>query len=53
MFDALPNSLKDSNSNLKMKTMEEGVKVRFLARNIPRIRRACWSSEMEIKMNDK
>jgi hypothetical protein len=33
-FDAPPNSLKNSNASPKMKTMEEGVEVRFFVRNI-------------------
>jgi hypothetical protein len=51
---APPNSLKYSNANLKLKrTEEEGVRVCSLTCNILGVRRACWSSGMGTKMNDK
>jgi len=54
MFDAPPNFLKDSNASPKVKIMkEEGVGVRFLARNTFKIRRVCWSSRMGTKTNEK
>jgi hypothetical protein len=41
-YDALPHPSKDSNVSLKVKTMkEEGVEVRFLARNTSKVKRAC------------
>jgi hypothetical protein len=52
-IDAPPNSLKDSNVSLMVKTMKEGVRVHFLTHDTSRVRRACWSSKMGIKMNDK
>jgi hypothetical protein len=53
-----PNSLKDSNVSLKMKTTEEkGVEGCSLTRNTSRggmgVRRACWSFGMGTRMNDK
>jgi len=35
------NSLKDSNANSKVQTMEEGIKVRSLACNISKVRGMC------------
>jgi len=53
-FDAPPNSSKNSNMNLKMKTMKKkGVGVRSLVRNILGVRKVHWSSKMETKVNDK
>jgi hypothetical protein len=37
IFDALPNSLIDSNANPKVKTLEEGVGARFLTCSISRV----------------
>jgi len=54
IIDAPPNSLKDSNANPKVKTIKEkGIKVDSLIHNILGVRRACWSSKMGTKMNDK
>jgi hypothetical protein len=54
IFEASPNFLKNSNVNPGVKIMkEEGVGVRYLARNISGVRRACWSSRTGTKMNDK
>jgi hypothetical protein len=53
MFNASLNSLKDSNVSLKMKIIEEGIKVRSLAYSTSGVRRACWSFGMGTKMNDK
>jgi len=50
--DAPPNSLKDSNANLKVKTMK-GVGVCSLVHNTSGVRRTCWSSGMRARMNDK
>ncbi len=36
--DAPPHSLKDSNANPKVETMEEGVKVRTLAHSTSRVK---------------
>jgi len=53
-IDAPPNSLKDSNVNLKVKTTEEkGIEVHSLAHNTSRVRGACWNFEMGTKMSDK
>ncbi len=46
IVDAPSNSLKNSNANSKMKTMEEGVKVLFLVCNTLGVRGGCWSSRM-------
>ncbi len=52
--DAPSNSLKDSNANPKMKTIEEEkIGVHFLVRNTLGVRGACWSSKMGIRMRDK
>jgi hypothetical protein len=40
-FDTPPNSLKDSNVNLKMKTIEKRIGVHFLAYNTLGVRGAC------------
>jgi hypothetical protein len=53
MFNKPLNSLKDSNVSLKVKIIEEGIKVRSLVYNILGVRRACWSFGMGTKMNDK
>jgi hypothetical protein len=45
--------LKDSNVNLKVKTTEERVEVRFLICNTLGVRGARWSSMMGIRTNDK
>jgi len=37
IFDALPNSLIDSNANPKVKTLEEGIGARFLACSTSRV----------------
>ncbi len=53
-FDTPPSSLKNSNASLKEKTTkEERIGVHFLIRNILKVKRACWSSGMGIRMNDK
>jgi hypothetical protein len=52
-YDTLPNSLKDSNANPKVKTMEKGVRVCSLTRNISGVRRVCWSFGMGTRMNGK
>jgi len=53
-YDTPPNSLKDSNVNPKLKTMEEEVvEVRSLVRNILRVRKVCGSSEMRTRTSDK
>ncbi len=52
--EAPPNSLKNSNANLKVKTMEEeGIGVRSLACSTLAIRGVCWSSRTRTRMNDK
>ncbi len=52
--DVPPNSLKDSNANPNMKTMEKGVGAHSITPNIFRVRRVCWSFKiMGIKTNDK
>jgi hypothetical protein len=52
--DTPQNSLKDSNANLKVKTMiEERVRVRSLTCNTSRVKGACWSFGMGIRTNDK
>jgi hypothetical protein len=52
--DAPPNSLKDSNANINVKTMEEGIGARSITRNISGVRGACWSSRiMGTRTNDK
>jgi hypothetical protein len=49
-----PNSLKDLNVNLKVKTMEEKkIGVCFLFRNTFGVRGACWSSKIKTKRSDK
>jgi hypothetical protein len=52
-IDTPPNSLKDSNVNLMLKTTKEGIGVRFLTHDTSRVKGACWSSKMGIRMNDK
>jgi len=52
-IDAPPNSLKDSNVNLKMKIMKEGVGVWFFIHNTTRVKKVCWSSKIRTKMSDK
>jgi hypothetical protein len=50
----IPNSLKDSNASPKMKiTKEERVGARSLTHSTFGVRRACWSSRMGTRMNDK
>jgi hypothetical protein len=48
-----PNSMKDSNVSLKVKTSKKGVGVCFLICSISGIRKACWSSEMGTRISDK
>ncbi len=52
-YDAPPNSLKDSNANPKVKTMEKGVRVFSLTRNTSRVKGVCWSFGMGTRMNGK
>jgi hypothetical protein len=52
-IDAPPNSLKDSNASLMVKTTKKGMGVCFLTHNTSRVRGAHWSSKMGIRMNDK
>jgi hypothetical protein len=54
-INALPNSLTNSTSNPKVKTIQEedGVGVRSLARSTSGVRGMCWSSGMGTKMSDK
>ncbi len=52
--NAPPNSLKYSNANPKVKTMEEkGVWARSLAHNTFGVKRVCWNSKMGTRMSDK
>ncbi len=51
-YDAPPNSLKDSNANPKMKTME-GVAICSLTHNISRVKGLCESSRMKTRTSDK
>ncbi len=52
--DALSHSLQDSNASLKVKTTKaKGVELHFLTHNTLGLRRACWSSSMRTKTNDK
>jgi hypothetical protein len=53
MINTSLNFLKDSNANLKVKTMEERVEVCSLIRNISGIKMTCWNSRMGTGMNDK
>jgi len=54
MDDAPPNSLKNSNANLKVKiTEEKKVRVHSLVRNTSKVRGACWSFGMGTRINDK
>jgi hypothetical protein len=46
------NSLKYSNANLKVKIVE-GVRVRSFAHSTSRVKGACYSFGMGIKMRDK
>jgi hypothetical protein len=48
-----PNSLKDLNANLKMKTTVEGVGVHSLTHNTAGVRRAYWNFGMGIKTSNK
>jgi len=41
IIDTPPNSLKDSNVSLKMKTTETIVEVTFLVRNISKVKKVC------------
>jgi hypothetical protein len=52
MIDASPNSVKNSNVNPKVKTVE-GIKVFSLIHSTSRVKKACWSFRMGTKMNDK
>jgi hypothetical protein len=52
-IDAPPNSLTDSNANLNVKIMEEGIGICSLAYSTLGVRRACWSFEMGTKTSDK
>ncbi len=48
------NSLKDSNANSKVEISEkEGIVVCFLICGILGLKKACWSSKMETRKNDK
>ncbi len=51
--DTPPNSLKDSNVNLKMKTMKKGATICSFVRSTSRVRRVCWSFEMGNKTSGK
>jgi hypothetical protein len=52
--DAPPNSLKDSNVNLKMETMEEKrVRVHSLACSISKVKMACQNFGIGTRTNDK
>ncbi len=51
--DAPSNSLKDSNANPKVKTMEEGVRAQSLAYNTFRVKGVRQSFEMGTRMIDK
>jgi hypothetical protein len=52
--DTPPNSLKDSNVNLKVKIVEEkGVGVCSLVCNTSKVGRPCWSFRMGTKMNSQ
>jgi hypothetical protein len=52
--DTPPNSLKDLDASLKVKTLEkEGVGVCFLACNILGVRPTCWNFRMGIKTNSQ
>jgi hypothetical protein len=52
--DVTPNSLKNSNVSLKVKTMkEEGVEVCSLVRNTSKVKGVCWGSGMGIRTSDK
>ncbi len=53
VYDAPLNFLKDLNVSPKVKIMKEGVGARSLVYNTSRVRRACWSSRMRTKTNDK
>jgi hypothetical protein len=53
MFNAPPNSPKDSNASPKVKIIEERIRVRSLVYNILGVRKACWSFRMGIRMSDK
>jgi hypothetical protein len=53
-IDAPPNSLKDSNVNVKVKTIEEKrIEVHSLAHNTSGVRGACCNFEMGTRMSDK
>jgi len=52
--DAPSNSLKNSDENLKVETMEEErVKVCSLIRNTLGVKGTCWSSGMGTRMNSQ
>jgi len=51
--DAPPNSLKDSNVSLKVKTIEKGVGVRSLVHSISKVRGACWSFKIGTRTSEK
>jgi len=54
MDDAPPNSLKNSNVNLKVKiAKKKRVGVHSLVRNTSGVRGACWSFGMGTRINDK
>jgi hypothetical protein len=53
VYDAPPNSLKDSNASPKMKTTKKRVGARSLIHSISKVRRACWSFGMGTRTNDK
>ncbi len=51
-LDAPPNSLKDSDVNLKMNTTEEGVRVCSLIHSILGMRGACQNSRIGTRTSD-
>jgi hypothetical protein len=54
LVDAPPKSLKNSNANPKMKIMEEEkIGVRSFTHSTLGVKKACWSSRMRTKKNDK
>jgi hypothetical protein len=52
--DAPPNSFIDSNANPKVKTTKkERVGAHSLTHNTSRVKKACWSSKIWIRLNEK
>ncbi len=51
--NAPAHSLKDSNANPKVETKEKKNRSTFLSSQYFEGRRACWSSRMRTRMNDK